>query len=274
MRISFIHSGGESWASYRYRARRPAEALGASLNDPTADVLVFVKPVREDLETATAAQRRGARVVFDICDDHFGHDIYRQMAHLADFVTCPTTTMATHLASYGIHQPIAVVPDPYEFEQLEPRGVPERPRLLWFGHALNLGSLVHVLPSLLDYPVEIVSNIPVPGYRFTPWSLQNLRDAFKRSDIVILPATVPWKSPNRTVEAIRQGLPVVAAPTPALRDFPGVYLGRIREGIETLIQEGERAAGRVREGQAWIEPRYSLETCAEAWREALAGVLV
>jgi glycosyltransferase involved in cell wall biosynthesis len=274
MRVSFIHSGGEGWASYRYRCRRPAEAIGASVNDPSADVLVFLKPVQGDVEKALEGKARGARIVFDVCDDHFGHIQYREMAKVAELVTCPTRSMAAHLRQLGLTQPIAVVPDPYEFEEKQPQPMPaiERPRLLWFGHALNLGSLVHWMPALSEYPLEIVSNLRPPGlngYTFTKWSLENLRAAFWRSDIVLMPVTEPWKSPNRTVEALRQGKPVVASPSPSVHDIPGVYLGNMVLGVKVLAGEGLLTVDRVLAGQNWIRDRYSIEACAAAWRAAL-----
>ena len=62
MRISFVHAGDASWASYRYRASRPAAALGASLNDLTADVLVFCKPVEALVQMAMTLKASGPRL--------------------------------------------------------------------------------------------------------------------------------------------------------------------------------------------------------------------
>jgi hypothetical protein len=47
---------------------------------------------------------------------------------------------------------------------------------------------------------------------------------------VVIPATAPYKSANRAIEAIRQGCFVVAEPHPALEGFP-IYIGNIKHAI-------------------------------------------
>lgn len=262
--ISFIHHGGETWASYRYRARRPAEALGASLNDPTAATLVFVKPMGRDHTLARDAKARSQRIVFDVCDDHFQFESYRAIAELADALTCPTPTMADRLRERGYTQPITVVPDPYEFEE-RPSHVTAGRRLLWFGHVRNTAGLRRVAPLLTDCTLEVVSNFPGS----IPWSIEALREAFARADLVILPQTEPWKSPNRALEAIRQGCAVVAEPHPSLTSLPGVYIGDIPDGIDRVTADVDGANEQVRTAQDAIRVPYALETCAEVWRDAL-----
>ncbi len=48
--ISFCHYGNPNMASYRYRAMIPARALGAAINDPSADVIIFAKPIDQDVQ--------------------------------------------------------------------------------------------------------------------------------------------------------------------------------------------------------------------------------
>src|SRR5262245_15410444 len=103
-------------ASVRYRVLYVAEHLaslghridiiqaGFSLEDPQlelplkADVVVISKGLFEgSVRIAERAKSLGAKVVVDICDDHFDtvfRDTYRSLCKLADGITASTQTMA------------------------------------------------------------------------------------------------------------------------------------------------------------------------------------
>ncbi len=90
-----------------------------------AEVVVFSKSfdsINEEL--AKAAKRYGAKVVFDICDNHFenpryeGH--YRNMTELADVVVVNTPQMAEIVHQFTGRES-TVVGDPYEGPRGEPR---------------------------------------------------------------------------------------------------------------------------------------------------------
>lgn len=263
-KVSFIHKGGPDSASYRYRAAMPARELGASLNDLSADTLVFAKPHPEDLIEAKKAKERGARIIVDYCDDHFNYKWYREIGELADEITCPTRAMAWHLPRQFR---ATVIADPYEFPEEEPHtyGV----RLLWFGHPFNLYSLERILPKLEGYTLHIVTSGKVDGA--IPWSLETMKDEFAKADIVILPRTAPYKSPNRAIEAIRQGCFVVAEKHPSLTDFPGIWIGDIKEGIEWTATHSREACRRTEIAQSFVETQFSPATAGSAWRTVTQG---
>jgi hypothetical protein len=258
VRISFIHAGNAGMASYRYRAQIPARELGASINDFTADVLIFAKPQAVEVEIAKDAQARGAKVIADFCDDHFDLPHYREMLKLADEVTCPTEVMATRIGA-------KVVPDPYEFPEVLPHCAGGR--LLWFGNATNIRSLQRVLPKLAGHSLRVVSNAP----GCVPWSTETMFQEFLAADIVILPATKEYKSPNRAIESIRQGCYVVAEPHPSLTGLP-IYIGDIPEGIEWARQNLQEANEQTKRAQDFIRSSFSPKTQADAWRKVLAGL--
>lgn len=265
MSVSFIHRGTPSMASYRYRAAIPAAELGAAINDHKADVLVFSKPTHEDCLNAQAAQASGRIVVADFCDDHFDrYEHYVQLASIADAVTCPTETMAHRIRGF-MGRDATVIADPYEFPEAVPhcRGN----RCLWFGHAVNFHSLERVLPDVRA-PLTIVSN--AAGMR--PWSMETMYREFAHADIVLLPATAPYKSANRAVESIRQGCFVVAEPHPALDGFPGIWVGNIKEGIEWAQENHWIANERTTQAQQFIKQRFSPKTQASAWKSLFEKV--
>lgn len=253
--ISFIHAGGPRMASYRYRVDIPAKSLDAEINKYPADILIFAKPMPSEVELARRAQADGHKVVVDFCDDHFDEWHYEEMADIADLVTCSTPVLAER-----IPKPCYVVPDTYEFPEIEPHC--QGAKLLWFGHKVNGASLepFRNLPNLC-----IVSNLQGA----IPWSLDALDEELRTADIVLMPATANYKSPNRTLEAIRMGCFVVAEPHPAINDFP-IWIGDIKEGIEWASQNAEKANAMTRQAQAFVREKYSPAIQASAWRTALA----
>lgn len=262
MRISFCHYGDETMASYRYRARIPAETMGASINDPNSDVIIFAKPIDQDVPYVIKAQQHGAKIIADFCDMHFHLPHYDIILKTADAVTCPTQWMADYIReTYGVEA--LVVPDPYEYPRLEPHCAGDR--LMWFGHGLNIDGLSRILPKLAGHPLTIVSNIE----GVVPWSKENMLAQFIAADIVVMPETAPYKSPNRTVESIRQGCFVVAEPHPAINDFPGIWVGSIRKGIAWASQNHEAANERTRLAQDYVHKWFSPETQASAWKTAI-----
>lgn len=255
MTISFIHRGGPQMASYRYRARIPARALNAQINQFPADILIFAKPLPDEIYLAKTAKQNGSKIVVDFCDDHFDQSHYGDMTALADLVTCSTPMMAERI-SY----PCRVIPDTYEFDELPPCFLGSS--LLWFGHSVNAKSIA---PFRDLKGLRVVSNMAGD----IPWSLATLHQELAAADIVLMPATADYKSPNRTLEAIRMGCFVVAEPHPAINDFP-IWIGDIKEGIAWARQNLEAANQMILRAQAYIREKYSPAIQASAWKTALA----
>lgn len=266
---SFVHFGNDSMASYRYRCRIPSAELKIPTNNFGAQVVVFTKPAPEEVAIAEKIQSEGRKVVADFCDDHFDRPEYVTFARVADAITCPTKAMASRIENILLleheegrstkAQFAHVIPDPSEFPVKEPHC--NGSKLLWFGHASNYPSLEHVMSQIDDYPLRIVSNRPDT----IQWSMDIMPAEFARADIVIIPATAEYKSANRAVEAIRQGCFVVAEPHPSLNDFPGIWLGNIKEGIEWARQNPQLANERTKLAQAHVES-FAPERVASAWR--------
>lgn len=260
--VSFCHPGTPKTASYRYRCAIPAAELGAKINDPCAAVLIGCKPNEQDIPYTLKAKAEGRAVVMDFCDMHFEMPFYVDLLRLADCVTCASDWMAAYLREeYGVDS--LAIYDPYEFEEREPHCAGAR--LLWYGHPLNAYSLFNIASQLVGYEISMVS-----GFEGSiPWSLEALQAEFAKADIVVMPETAPYKSANRTVEAIRQGCFVVAEPHPAISDIPGIWIGNIKKGIEWAQHNQSEANARTKQAQSFIEKRYSPRTVASAWRTAI-----
>lgn len=257
--VSFIHYGDTTMASFRYRANNPAHAIGASLNDIKADIVIFAKPQARDIPIIAEIQQDGRKVIVDFCDDHFDVPYYHDVAAIADMITCPTAEMAKVIFNHGYMAKI--IPDAAEYPLAEPHC--NGANLLWYGHGSNIGSLTRILPDIKGYPLRVVSNVN----ETIPWSLQGMLDEFKLADIVLMPATKEYKSPNRTIEAIRQGCFVVAEPHPSINDIPGIWIGEIKAGIEWAVNHPQQANEGTKLAQEYVNENFSQERTANAWKQ-------
>src|SRR6185503_2669513 len=99
---------GPMTASYRMRSEAPAKFLGGTVNGGEGEIIVFTKPLPQDLELAKECKRDGIKIAVDIIDDHFRHQLvggsYAEMVKLADLVITPTTNMSDRLVKYGLRQ--------------------------------------------------------------------------------------------------------------------------------------------------------------------------
>jgi len=268
MTVSFFHEGDHRMASYRYRTLIPAKQIGATINDPQAQVWVFSKPCRDDLDRLRHGKLIGKTCIVDICDPHYPHaQHYDAMIREAHAVVAPTAWMADLLME-DFHRPITVITDPYELPTQMPHV--NGTRLLWFGHPSNLESLRRVEPLLKDYAVRVMTD-PAHYAGALPWSLDGLWEELTFADIVILPETAPYKSPNRAVEAVRAGCFVVAEPHPSLRGWPGIWIGNMKEGIAWANENRVAARQRVIQSQAYVLEQHSPERVGNAWKTLTMG---
>lgn len=251
-RVSFIHWGDKNSASWRYRAKIVSEGW-ASLNDFTADTLIFAKPQANELMEMARAKARGAWVIVDFCDDHFDWVHYQEALRLADAVSCNTEVMAKIIKGHG--RDATVIGDPYEYPEAKPHynGL----NLLWYGHAVNKHSLERILPDLEGYNLRVVSNFGGA----IPWSHETMLEEFARADIVLMPATAEYKSPNRTIEAIRQGCFVVSE-----RDLgiPHIYIGNILEGIKWTQTQDINSL--ISKAQKFVTDEFTPQILIDKWK--------
>lgn len=261
MNASFCHSGKPTMASYRYRCAIPAHFTGSDINNPHADVLVLCKPVMEDVHYTVRAHQRGAAVIVDVCDWHFDLPHYQMLIKMADTVTTPTVWMAQYLREdFGVEA--IVIPDPFEFPEAAPHCAGDN--CLWFGNATNYDSLRSIRDRMEH--LAVVSNVDGD----IPWSHENMLREFAKADIVVMPTTAPYKSANRTIEAIRQGCFVCAEPHPALAEFEGmIHIGSIPEGVKWAQHNPSLANEMTRAAQRYVSTKFAPQTLASAWRKVI-----
>ena len=295
-------------ASVRYRITLPAQALqdskvtyvGPGANRRTllerfsgAEAAVFGKVfdpslAQPALELAAALKKRGVRVIADHSDDHFMHPVlgpvYRALANAADAAVASTPGLAEVLRAQT-PAPVSVVTDPVEGERGAPRpSVRRPPRLLWFGHPLNLDTLPFGLQQLTERRINFALTVLTApraggealGHRWRPWSTDALFEELRECDAVIIPSSPhdprkAVKSPNRFTEALWAGRFVIAHPLPAYEPL-GAYgwVGEdLGEGLAWLLEHFEDALERIRAGQAWVARHCSREAIGLAWKSVI-----
>ena len=205
------------------------------------------------------------RILFDVCDNHFGTDKgahYVKWCRRADKVTCNTPAMAAVIErETGVKA--VVIPDPYEGPELAPKC--NRP-LLWFGHKSNLSDLLPWLDRI--GPTVIVSNHPAEWV--TQWSPENMAEAFKITGLTVIPTGEKQaKSANRAIEAIRAGHFPVCGRLPAYEEL-GLGCDDIAAGVEAALADPEATMARVASLQDRVRAEFSPQRIGELWAECFS----
>lgn len=285
--VTWIHRYGDQLASYRYRAAMPAAEVGkingfsCGVNrEGDADIVVFTKASMDDVQAAKQLKSEGAVIVADFQDDNFSgqmRPIYEEMSKIADHIVCPSVFMREKI-QHEVGRWATVITDPYEFDEVEPHACGDHH--LWFGHIRNFPELKLVMGAMGDRKLRVVTGPPqlatvreIPGVIM--WSKENLRKAFKLSNIVILPTQpgAEHKTPNRLINAIRQGCFAVCMEHPAYREFRDfMWVGNFPTGLRWTEAFREELNDRVKRAQDYIRDRYSPETIGRYWADFLGGL--
>ena len=266
--VTWLHRGGADMASYRLRAQLPSAYCKheSRLNALGADITVFSKPHPDDLPIFHHTKGRGAKVIVDICDDHFQHPqlgkLYEEMAREAHAVVCPTEEMARRIRRHA-ERDAQVIPDSWE-----QRGQPHADgnKFLWMGHQSNLKEILPYQQMLKPYDM-IYCTGPNDLIKCVPWSNSAQTQMLQQSNIVLLPsAEETYKSPNRLINAVMAGCFVIAGKNSVNREFRHFcYLGPVKGGLQFSQAYRHELNALVREGQRYIQMHYSPEQIGAAW---------
>jgi hypothetical protein len=270
-----------------------------------ADVFVFSKHWHPDKDQAAVTQiqapgfmaanqvsvvaddRPDPKVVYDVCDDHFDHPKYGPHYHFmcqkADLIIASTDRMQEIIKEKtGLDS--TVINDPFEYPELKVRHKWEQwdaRKILWYGHASNFEHLHRVWDDLRGYQLmaitdgitleDTVADQPFP---VVSWSHENMMDGFRQADIVVIPneGELSPKGANRMIEAIRQGVFVVAEPQPEYNKFKEwMYIGDIGKGLEWVQSNKKCIRERIEQAQKFVSSKYHPQTIGKMWTSALSS---
>ena len=222
------------------------------------------------------------------------------MIALADRVTCSTPVLAASVQRHaGLAAAPAVAPDVYEQAQASaaaPTPLDRPARLLWYGRhgspnaPSGMGDLrliqAHLVEAFARRPFELAicsdsseafdrlaADLPFPT-RYVAWSPAALDAELGSADAVVIPLSdnpfVAAKTHNRLTLALSAGLPVVADPLDAYREFhPFCWLGDWAGGLEAVLLRPDEARARAALARPYLEAHWSEAAVAPLWETAL-----
>ena len=278
--VLFLHRFGPGLASYRYRSQVPYEQVSkhngfkTGLNEPGEyDIIVVGKPHDDDVPLLESAKKDGAKIVIDICDDHFEgaqKDRYYKIAGLADHITTGSEVMRGRLQRY-LERDATVIGDPYEQPECAPHA--DGDKFLWYGHRSNINEILEWRPHLKGRDVRVATGPKQVEDMPVVWGPEHLRIALSESNIVLLPVLKLNNTPNRLINAIRAGCFPVCMRHPAYLEFRQmVWVGDFITGIKWTDCFKADLNELVAAAQGYIRERYSPETIGGKWASFLESV--
>ena len=263
-------------ASYRYRAQIPCGELNksgitASINNGKGNIVIFSKPVEDDIRLAKDVKRSGGCVITDIGDNHFNTmPHYKEILSLADYCVCPTEIMKQ--IQKGLGRDSVIIPDPYEEEIQNPHA--QGNKLLWHGHNTNIEDIKSYLPHLNGKNLTMVTGPKKIGSALE-WSPKVIKEELAKANIVLLPTRkgAEYKSPNRLVNALMSGCFPICSPHPAYDEFKQFcWVGEIVTGIRWAEHFTDDLNDLVSQGQEYCRDRFSPKVVGEKWKALLESI--
>lgn len=271
---------GPMTASYRMRSEFPAQYLGGTVNGGEGEIIVFSKPLPDDLTLAKECKAEGVKFAVDIIDDHFKHKVvgetYREMVALADLVITPTANMSDRLVKYGLRPADVVIPEAYMEPYSEPHANGAE-QYLWFGAQGNLKDIRPWIRSgtLDGFNLTIVTG-PCEGlgHDWTQWSPEVQTASLQQAHCVLLPTRIgtEYKSANRLVNSIRAGCFPICGDLPSYHEFRQfAWVGKFETGLRWARAMKDELNDRVKEGQAYIQ-KFSPDAVGKMWEQSLEAL--
>ncbi|PPD13253.1 tetratricopeptide repeat protein [Methylophilus sp.] len=307
-------------ASTRYRVISPMQALSDHgwkseiLNEHVSrtvggwhgktpvegDTVIISKVFTEHaIKLAEDAKNRGAQVIVDFCDNHLSHptrgQLQRALLHIADKVVCATDMLHQALAGVG-RGADAVIADPINTEKRKAQFAPASTiKLLWFGHQVNLDTLIKFLPDLAEFAkhqpltLNVLTTLEsgleslskwIPSHlevSYTPWSVEATSTALEVCDLVVIPTlehhAKSAKSANRLLESMQAGRMVVAGKLPAYLPFAdSAWVGEdLIKGIEWCLSHPGEVIQRIQQGQKDIASYFSPAAIGQLWQRVISN---
>lgn len=278
--IGFYITGGtyaDRVASNRYRIGIPIEYLkkeGVSSGLGKVLVTVIGKGEKSPSDVIQASRQKGHKVIADICDiyqepyqDRFSTEY---LIRESDAVVCATETIRDYIQDRFKYVRAFVIPDPYEFPEVEPDMPCNGQKLLWYGHQSNYSAFQDIAPKLRGL-LTVCTNLPGTHY---PWSFYNVLQGLAWCDLVVLPTKkdtvddcpIPkYKGANRLVEAVRRGRYVITDTTVDSYKGYGMWRGDVLEGIEWAREHPVEALDQVRKAQSIVREKHDPKVIANQW---------
>lgn len=284
--VNIVSHAGQHLASHRMRVEIPAEVLNSyttfktkisEKGDDTCDINIFHKHFRPEQNITDVVMLNDvSKIIFDVCDDWFDREFgeyYEAMCDAAHVITCNTPHMQNRI--YEVTGRLAhICSDPISFPYHPPAVPVEEPSLLWYGHAVNIFSVVPYFEKLSNLTVITNLQLPIGKFKSKFWKPGLVEKVIDLYDIVIIPAIstpeAKFKSPNRAVDALHSGRFVIAESEEVYGELVKyIFLGPIEEGIKFYKNNPDKVKDMIKQGQQYVLDNYNHKTICEQWVSAL-----
>jgi hypothetical protein len=281
----------------------------AKPSEEEADIFIISKIFSEvALNFAFELKAKGKRVIFDFCDNYFKGGEYQNIAmrsiNQSNLVLTNTRGMSIECKDVKQRIKTFIIPDLIEGESksFSPISQSGPLHVLAFGHQLVCNHITKVLPSLAELSkirplrLEIVTAFntqTITWFReitktlpntllltMTMWNEYQMTHSFRRCDIVIIPSEESdfnlTKSPNRLIESVNAGKPVVAYPLPEYLcyNYCSYITKDIAEGVRSISALADRDLElHLNAAQARAFSRHSRRLIGLRWSRVLDSLI-
>ena len=297
-------------ASHRLRGEVTCQALAAQGYDAKvltdwdeidSDTLVIFLKLSQ-VEQIQEAKRRGARTIYDLCDNKFDEQPeYAPCCIAADLVTVNSVQMGMSVKEHTGRDSI-VMPDPFERPKLAPAFAPgEDLKLLWFGSQSSFKFLPIVeLWQRLENEIKnyrytmvsskterllskmmlrqskgAVNNINFDRIDMQTWTWELQGQLLQDCDIVLMPVLTDnprtdTKSANRVIDSLMSGRFVITTPLASYEEFaPYTWQGDYIEGIKWARANPTKVIEMITAGQKYTEEHYSAQMLSKQFIDSI-----
>lgn len=174
-----------------------------------------------------------------------------------------------------------------------------RPVLLWFGNhgssyarfglddltlwedalrdAAALGAQLWVVSNHRQRFEDLRRSLPIHT-RYFEWSPSRVDALLEFSDVCLVPNSMDAfsrsKSPNRALKALAAGVPVVATPTPAMKEFSGgVWLDEPSAGIRAYLEGAAMRERHLASARTLMAEKFSMTVLRDAMTDVVQQAL-
>jgi len=297
-------------ASHRLRGEVTCQALAAQGYDAKvltdwdeidSDTLVIFLKLSQ-VEQIQEAKRRGAKTIYDLCDNKFDEQPeYAPCCMAADLVTVNSVQMGMSVKEHTGRDSI-VMPDPFERPKLAPAFAPgEDLKLLWFGSQSSFKFLPIVeLWQRLENEIKnyrytmvsskterllskmmlrqskgAVNNINFDRIDMQTWTWELQGQLLQDCDIVLMPVLTDnprtdTKSANRVIDSLMSGRFVITTPLASYEEFaPYTWQGDYIEGIKWACANPSKVIEMITAGQKYTEEHYSAQMLSKQFIDSI-----
>jgi glycosyltransferase involved in cell wall biosynthesis len=188
------------------------------------DIMIFSSFTQRDVLLARECSQKGLIILVDINEDIMGYPQVREMLGVANGVVVCSTALVDKLK--GLAKRVMVIEDAVEAPEEEyDYNLPERegkPVALFMGMGGNSFLVTDYLKDVIEeagYQLEVCTEW---DNATVPWHLDTWRKTMNNCHVVLCPQRVevqPAKSNIKAAQAMSFGIPVIASPLPAYKEF-------------------------------------------------------